>query len=95
MPIKKPENSTDSAFVRRQRDKVFHTVQCTGKEEKMHTTSKSLKVTAGALAIALAILGLTACGSRGGSGGTTPQMMAPGAPSGSSSAQFEAGNTVN
>ncbi|HXB88869.1 hypothetical protein [Mycobacterium sp.] len=61
----------------------------------MHTTSKSLKVTAGALAIALAILGLTACGSRGGSGGTTPQMMAPGAPSGSSSAQFEAGNTVN
>jgi hypothetical protein len=32
----------------------------------MHTTSKSLKVTAGALAIALAILGLTACGSRGG-----------------------------
>jgi hypothetical protein len=32
----------------------------------MHTTSKSLKVTAGALAIALAILGLTACGSGGG-----------------------------
>jgi hypothetical protein len=61
----------------------------------MHTTSKSLRVTAGALAIGLAILGLTACGSRGGSGGTTPQMMAPGAPSGSSSAQFEAGNTVN
>ena len=32
----------------------------------MHTTSKPLKVTAGALAIALAILGLTACGSGGG-----------------------------
>ena len=31
----------------------------------MHTTSKSLKVTAGALAIALAILGLTACGGGG------------------------------
>ena len=61
----------------------------------MHTTSKSLKVTAGAFAIALVILGLTGCGSRGGSGGTTPGMMAPGAPSGSSSAQFEAGNTVN
>jgi hypothetical protein len=61
----------------------------------MHTTSKSLKVTAGALAIALAILGLTGCGSRGGSRGTTSGMMAPGAPSGSSSAQFEASNTVN
>ena len=32
----------------------------------MNTTSTSLKVTAGALAIALAVLGLTACGSGGG-----------------------------
>jgi hypothetical protein len=61
----------------------------------MHTTSKSLKVTAGTLAIASAVFGLTGCGSRGGSGGTTAGMMAPGAPSGSSSAQFEAGNTGN
>ncbi|MDT5310905.1 MAG: hypothetical protein QOE48_6632 [Mycobacterium sp.] len=60
----------------------------------MHTTSKSLKLTAGALLVALAVFGLTGCGSRGGSGTTTPGMKAPGAPSGSSSAQFEAGNTV-
>ena len=58
----------------------------------MHTTSKSLKVAAGALAIASAVFGLTGCGSRG---TTRPQMMAPGAISGSSSAQFDGGNTVN
>ena len=55
----------------------------------MHTTSKSLKVTAGALAIALAILGLTACG--GGKGKTTtPAMMAPG----TSISHSEVGSTL-
>ncbi|MGB7145426.1 hypothetical protein [Mycobacterium sp.] len=62
---KKLENSTDSDIVRRQHGKVFHTYSIHRKEEKMHTISKSLKVAAGALTIALAILGLTACGSGG------------------------------
>jgi hypothetical protein len=88
MSIKKSENSTDSAFARRQRDKVFHTVQYTGKEEKMHTTSKSLRVTAGALAIALAILGLTACG-----GGAAKKAALSPMP-GTSISHSEVGNTV-
>jgi hypothetical protein len=48
------------------RGKVFGTCSIHRKgKKKMHSTSKSLKVTAGALAIALAILGLTACGGGG------------------------------
>jgi hypothetical protein len=53
----------------------------------MHTTSKSLKVAAGALAIALAVFGLTGCGGggRGGGdrGGGGHAMFAPSVISGS------------
>jgi hypothetical protein len=35
----------------------------------MHTTSKSLKLTAGALLVALAVFGLTGCGGGGRGGG--------------------------
>ncbi|MGC1739800.1 hypothetical protein [Mycobacterium sp.] len=35
----------------------------------MHTTSKSLKLTAGALLVALAVFGLTGCGGGGRAGG--------------------------
>ena len=58
----------------------------------MHSTSTSLKLAAGALAVALAVLGLTGCGSRG--GGNTRQMFAPSTNSGNSSAQFDVGHTV-
>jgi hypothetical protein len=54
----------------------------------MHTTSKSLKVTAGALAIALAILGLTACGG----GGKLRRELSP--MPGTSISHSEVGNTV-
>ncbi|MDT5310904.1 MAG: hypothetical protein QOE48_6631 [Mycobacterium sp.] len=44
----------------------------------MHTTSKSLKLTAGALLVALAVFGLTGCGGGGRGGGGTPGMkLAP------------------
>ncbi|MGA7134241.1 MAG: hypothetical protein WBZ15_18195 [Mycobacterium sp.] len=44
----------------------------------MHTTSKSLKLTAGALLVALAVFGLTGCGGGGrGGGGTPPAKLAP------------------
>jgi hypothetical protein len=43
----------------------------------MHTTSKSLKLTAGALAIALAVFGLTGCGGGGRGGGGNPAKLAP------------------
>jgi hypothetical protein len=50
----------------------------------MHTTSKSLKVTAGTLALTLSVLmavfGLTACGSKGGGhggGGDSGARLAP------------------
>ncbi|MGA7134240.1 MAG: hypothetical protein WBZ15_18190 [Mycobacterium sp.] len=48
----------------------------------MHTTSKSLKVTAGTLALTLSVLmavfGLTGCGGGGrGGGGTPPAKLAP------------------
>ncbi|HXB88868.1 hypothetical protein [Mycobacterium sp.] len=54
----------------------------------MHITSKSLKVTAGALAIALAILGLTACGG----GAAKKDALSP--MPGTSISHFEVGNTV-
>ena len=57
----------------------------------MHTTSKSLKVTAGALAIALAILGLTACG---GSKGKTPAPQGLSLMPGTSISHSEVGDTV-
>jgi hypothetical protein len=44
---------------------------------KMHTTSKSLKLTAGALLVALAVFGLTGCGGGGRGGGGTPAKLAP------------------
>jgi hypothetical protein len=75
-------------MARGQRGKVFTPVQYTGKEEKMHTTSKSLKVTAGALAIALAIVGLTACGG----GGKLRRELSP--MPGTSISHSEVGNTV-
>jgi hypothetical protein len=56
----------------------------------MHTTSTSLKVTAGALAIALAILGLTACG--GGNRAKLQHMLSP--MPGTSISHSEVGNTV-
>jgi hypothetical protein len=53
----------------------------------MHTTSKSLKLTAGALLVALAVFGLTGCGGggRGGGdrGGGGHAMFAPSVISGS------------
>ena len=55
----------------------------------MHTTSKSLKVTAGALAIALAILGLTACG---GGGSKLRRTLSP--MPGTSISYSEVGSTV-
>ncbi len=56
----------------------------------MHITSTSLKLAAGALAVAWAVFGLTGCGSRGGSG--ERQMFSP--MPGSSSVQFDVGHTV-
>ena len=56
----------------------------------MHTTSTSLKVTAGALAIALAILGLTACG--GGGRAKLQNRLSP--MPGTSISHSEVGNTV-
>ena len=56
----------------------------------MNTTSKSLKVTVGALAIAAAALGLTACGGHGGGMKSRLDLMSPMA--GSSSVQV--GNAV-
>jgi hypothetical protein len=59
----------------------------------MHNTSKSVKLAAGALAIAWAVFGLTACGHKG--GGLKQQLMnAPSPISGSSSAQYEAPGTL-
>jgi hypothetical protein len=55
----------------------------------MHTTSKSLKATAGALAIALAILGLTACG-----GGSPAKKAALSPMPGTSISHSEVGDTV-
>jgi hypothetical protein len=55
----------------------------------MHSTSTSLKLAVGALAVLLAVLGLTGCGKKG---STTKEMFAP--ISGSSSAQFDGGHTV-
>jgi hypothetical protein len=57
----------------------------------MHNTSKSVKLAAGALAIAWAVFGLTACGHKG-SG--QKLMDAPSPISGSSSAQYEAPGTL-
>jgi hypothetical protein len=59
----------------------------------MHTTCKSLKVTVGALAIASAALGLTACGGHGRAPVTSRDQLM-GATPGSSSVHFEAGNAV-
>jgi hypothetical protein len=59
----------------------------------MHSTSTSLKLAAGALAVAFAVFGLTGCGSRG----STPvkeQVVGSGTMSGSSSAQFDVGHAV-
>jgi hypothetical protein len=58
------------------------------RKKKMHTNSKSLKVTAGALAIAVAILGLTACGG----GGKLRRELSP--MPGTSISHSEVGNTV-
>ena len=55
----------------------------------MHTTSKSLKVTIGAIAIAAAALGLTACG-----GGSPAKKAALSLMPGSSSVQLEVGNAL-
>lgn len=57
----------------------------------MHNTSKSVKLAAGALAVAWAVFGLTACGSRGGG---QKLMNAPSPNFGSSSAQYEAPSTL-
>jgi hypothetical protein len=72
------------------RGKVFGTYSIHRKgKKKMHTTSKSLKVTAGALAIALAILGLTACG---GGGGKLRRTLSP--MPGTSISHSEVGSTL-
>ena len=60
--------------------------------KRMNTTSKSVKVTVGALAIGLAVLGLTACGGHGGAKQKSQELMGP--MLGSSSVQFEVGNAV-
>ncbi|MDT5310902.1 MAG: hypothetical protein WBZ15_18205 [Mycobacterium sp.] len=57
---------------------------------RMHITYKSLKLTAGALMVALAVFGLTGCG--GGGAKTTPERL--GLMPGTSSAQFEVGSTL-
>jgi hypothetical protein len=59
----------------------------------MHSTSTSLKLAAGALAVALAVLGLTGCGSHG-STNKKSEVVGSGTMSGSSSAQFDVGPTV-
>ena len=56
----------------------------------MHITYKSLKLTTGALAVAFAVFGLTACG---GHGAPTKQERLSLMP-GTSSAQFEVGSTL-
>jgi hypothetical protein len=56
----------------------------------MHSTSTSLKLAVGALAVASAIFGLTGCGSHA----KQKLLDAPTTMSGSSSAQFDAGHTV-
>ena len=57
----------------------------------MHSTSISLKLAVGALAVASAVFGLTGCGSRH---AVQRQMQGPSPISGSSSAQFDVGHTL-
>jgi hypothetical protein len=56
----------------------------------MHITYKSLKLTAGALAVALAVFGLTACGGHG--GGKLKDVLSP--MPGTSISHSGVGNTV-
>jgi hypothetical protein len=58
---------------------------------RMHITHKSLKLTAGALMVALAVLGLTGCGG-GRTAKPTPERLS--LMPGTSSAQFEVGSTL-
>ena len=57
---------------------------------RMHIIYKSLKLTAGALVVALAVFGLTGCG--GGAAKPTPERLS--LMPGTSSAQFEVGSTL-
>ena len=58
----------------------------------MHSTSTSLKLAVGALAVASAVFGLTGCGSRGAP--AQKETLGSGTMSGSSSAQFDVSHTV-
>jgi hypothetical protein len=90
-----------SAILVRYQHAEQHQSTTSEKEEKMRTyiTSKSLKRAAGTLVLTVsvvsAVFGLTGCGSHGGDkGNPVPGGMAPSTIVGSSSAQFEVGNTV-